>query len=381
MRLVAYLIAITWAIYCYSNTYFFLPNYLNIHEFPKELTGILVGAFYVATTIVRPFGGLITERAGIKVTLITTTIICTLAAALKFFTLSFVPLLLIRILMGFSFGIFVVALTTYQSLVIPEESRGVAFAYISIGSLGCLVTVVPLADLLLSNSYEKLFLSLPIIAAFFCIILSIKLPPMPETVKKTTENQEWGTWKELYQNTPFWRIVTSNALFNLCDAANIYLPAFAVAMGLVPTSFAISTGIGAFTARTLGGKIFAVFPRYALIGPSLFTMALSLILSTYATNNTTFFICGLLFGVGMGYGYPSQLSLIGDLAPAKLRAKLSSLVHFCIDTGWFIIPLYMGFVTPRIGEVGAFKVLSVICMISGVIVTLIWSRYKKINQA
>jgi len=92
-------------------------------------------------------------------------------------------------------------------------------------------------------------------------------------------------------------------------------------------------------------------------------------------------MCGLLFGVGMGYGYPAQLSLIGDLAPAKLRAKLSSLVHFCIDTGWFIVPLYMGFVIPRIGEVGAFKILSITCMISGIFVTIMWSRYEKSKQA
>jgi MFS family permease len=377
MKLIAYLIAITWAVYCYSNTYFFMPIYLDLHAFPKELTGMLVGAFYAATTLVRPFGGFITERVGIKKTLIITAIICISAATLKFFTLSFTPLLLIRILMGCSFGTFIVALTTYQSLVVPEESRGVAFAYISIGSLGCLLTVVPLADFLLANSYENLFLSLPVIAAIICITLSIKLPQLPENVKKTAESQEWGTWKELYQNTPFWRIVTSNALFNLCDAANIYLPALAVAMGLVPSSFAISTGIGAFTARTFGRKVFTVFPRYALAGPSLFTMALSLYLSTYATDNTQFFLCGLLFGVGMGYGYPAQLSLIGDLAPAKLRAKLSSLVHFCIDTGWFIIPLYMGFVIPHIGEVGAFKALSIICMISGIFVTVMWRQYEK----
>ena len=380
MRLVFYLIAITWAIYCYSNSYFFMPNYLDLHEFPKELTGMLVGAFYAATTLVRPFGGFITERVGIRKILLISAVTCVCAAALKFTTLSFVPLLLIRILMGCSFGIFVVALTTYQSLVIPEESRGVAFAYISIGSLGCLVTVVPLADLLLSRQLEKLYLCLPIIAATFCIILSLKLPPLPENVKKATENQEWGTWSELYNDTPFWRIVISNALFNLCDAANIYLPVFAVAMGLIPSSFSVAIGIGALTVRTLGRKVFIIFPRYSLAGPSLFVMALSLILSSYVTNNALFFMCGLLFGAGMGYGYPAQLSLIGDLAPAKLRAKLSSLVHFCIDISWFIIPLYMGYAIPLIGEVGAIKALSIICIISGILVTIMWRRYEKSSQ-
>jgi MFS family permease len=209
----------------------------------------------------------------------------------------------------------------------------------------------------------------------------MKLPPLPENIKKTAENQEWGTWRELYEDTPFWRIVISNALFNLCDAANIYLPAFAIAMGLIPSSFSIAVGIGAFTVRTLGKKVFTVFPRYALAGPSLIIMALSLILSSFASSNELFFMCGLLFGVGMGYGYPSQLSLIGDLAPAKLRAKLSSLVHFCIDISWFIIPLYMGFAIPQIGEVGAIKALSIVCMISGILVTVMWRRYEKSSQA
>ena len=377
MRLIAYLIAITWAIYCFSNTYFFMPIYLDLHEFPKELTGILVGAFYAATTLVRPFGGIITERVGIRKILIVSAIICVCAAFLKYFTLSFMPLLLIRILMGCSFGTFVVALTTYQSLIIPEESRGVAFAYISIGSLGCLATVVPLADLLLLYSYEKLYLLLPVIAALICIFLSLKLPPLPENVLKTPENRVWGTWKELYEDTPFWRIVASNALFSLCDAANIYLPTFAIAMGLIPSSFSIATVIGAFTARTLGRKVFTIFPRYALAGPSLFFMALSLFLSARVASNTLFFTCGLLFGVGMGYGYPVQLSLIGDLAPAKLRAKLSSLVHFCIDISWFIIPLYMGFAIPHIGEVGAIKALSIICMVFGILVSIMWRKYAK----
>jgi len=358
-----------------------MPVYLDLNGFPKELTGILVGAFYVATTLVRPIGGFITERAGIKITLITSASICIFAAALKFFTLSFTPLLLIRILMGCSFGTFIVALTTYQSLTVPEESRGVTFAYISIGSLACLVTVVPLADLFLSLSFEKLFLSLSMMTAVLCLILSIKLPPLPDKVKSATENKKWGTWRELYENTPFWRIVASNALFNICDAANIYLPAFAIALGLVPSSFAVSIAIAAFTARTLGKNVFTIFPRYALAGPSLFIMALSLFLSTYATSNALFSICGMIFGVGMGYGYPAHLSLIGDLAPEKLRAKLSSLVHFCIDTGWFIIPLYMGFAIPRIGEVGAFKALSIVCMISGVLVTVMWTRYGKVKQA
>jgi hypothetical protein len=51
-----------------------------------------------------------------------------------------------------------------------------------------------------------------------------------------------------------------------------------------------------------------------------------------------------------------------------------------ISIFWFLIPLYMGFATPHIGEVGAFKLLSIVCMISGIFVTAMWSRYEKSKQ-
>jgi hypothetical protein len=79
----------------------------------------------------------------------------------------------------------------------------------------------------------------------------------------------------------------------------------------------------------------------------------------------------------MGYGFPAHLALIGDLAPARLRAKMSALVYFCYDISWFVLPVYVGFATPRIGETGALGVLSVICAISGIGVTVMWKAWSK----
>jgi hypothetical protein len=40
----------------------------------------------------------------------------------------------------------------------------------------------------------------------------------------------------------------------------------------------------------------------------------------------------------------------------------------------------MGFTIPKIGEVGAIKALSIICMISGILVTAMWRRYEKTSR-
>lgn len=372
-RIIVYLIAITWAVYCYSNAFFFFPLYLGIYEFPKEITGVLVAAFYATTTIVRPIGGWVAERVGIRRTLILSGIVCLLSVSLKFVAISFWSLLFIRLLMGCGFGIFVVALTTYQSLVIPEKKRGTAFGFISIGSLCCLFTVVPLADFLIAYSYPNLFLTLPVIVSIICIWLSMRLPPLAEGLK-FSKNNEWGTWRELYNETPFWRISVSNLLFSLCDAANIYIPVLGVTLGLIPSSFAVANGLGALTVRTLGRKVFDLFPRYYLAGPSLLTMAVALCLTTVVTNNLLFFCCGFLFGIGMGYGYPAHLAMVGDLAAPKLRAKLSSLVHLCTDISWFLLPVYVGFMSKYTGELGSFKIFAAVCVLSGIFVTFMWRQ-------
>jgi MFS family permease len=124
-------------------------------------------------------------------------------------------------------------------------------------------------------------------------------------------------------------MAVSCALFGLCDASIVYLPTLALAMGLVPSSFVVANGLGALVIRIWGREFFNRYPRYVFAGPSLVVMAFFLYMSATAANNLWLFICGFFYGMGMGYGYPAHLALIGDLAPTRLRAKSSALVYFC----------------------------------------------------
>ena len=180
--LVSYLIWTTWAIYSYSNVFFMLAPYLTLKGFSPEFAGILVGGFYAATTLARPLGGWIAERAGIRATLIVSAFLCLGVALFMFAASSFWSLLSTRLVMGCAYGVFVVVLTTYQSLAIPEEIRWRSFALITLGSLGCLFTVVPFADWLLARGRAALFLTVPVLAAGLCVILSFRLPSLSKNL-------------------------------------------------------------------------------------------------------------------------------------------------------------------------------------------------------
>ena len=65
-RLILSLLIINFAIYSYSNAFFFLAPYLAGRGYSAASAGILVGVFYAATTAVRPVGSWITERIGVR---------------------------------------------------------------------------------------------------------------------------------------------------------------------------------------------------------------------------------------------------------------------------------------------------------------------------
>ncbi|GHT02468.1 hypothetical protein AGMMS50276_32400 [Synergistales bacterium] len=371
---VLYLMVTTWAIYSYSNVFFLFGPYLEKIGFSPETTGILLGAFYAATTLTRPLGGFITEFAGISRALFFSGAICLAAAMFNFVTMSFAPLLLIRIAMGAAFSVFVVALTTYQSISIPEEKRGMIFALVTIGSLACLFTVVPLVDILLQNGHDTLFLAIPVSMAALCVAMSRYLPPAPKISK---DDEKWGTWGELYHETPFWRIVASCTMFGLCDASVVSLPALLQSMNLSSSSFFVANGLGALVMRTFGMKFFNTHARFMVAGPSLIVMAVFLYMTTLAGNNVQLFIYAFFYGAGMGYGFPAHLSLVGDLAPARLRSKSSVLVHFCNDSGWFILPVYVGVITSLIGAAGAFRAMAALCAMFGVGLSIMWVLYNR----
>ncbi|MDR2523419.1 MAG: MFS transporter [Synergistaceae bacterium] len=373
MRLIAYLIATTWAIYSCSNVFFLFAPYLERSGFPPEDAGVLVGAFYGATTLARVLGGWAVERAGIRRAMAASAFLCLGAALLNFTASSFWFFLWIRLVMGCAYGVFVVALTTYQSLVIPEEIRGLAFAFITLGALSCLFTVVPLADWLLAQGHDKAFLALPVGAALLCAVLAFRLPP----VTSDAGEQSWGTWGEFCRNSPYWRIAASCVFFGLCDASIVYIPALVLSMGLAPSSFVVANGLGALAMRTLARGFFNRHPRYVFAGPSLLIMAVFLYLTPLAEDNLELFAYGFFYGVGMGYGFPAHLALIGDLAPARLRAKSSTLVYFCYDVSFFLLPVIMGFVAPMLGKTGAFQLLGLLCIASGVGVTAMWALFAK----
>jgi ACDE family multidrug resistance protein len=378
--LIPFLFMANFAVYAFSNTFFFLAPYLQSQGMSSSDAGLIVSVFYAATTFARPVGGWIVERCGVRRSMIASSFGCAVAsAAFAFLGSDPVPLVTVRVLTGGCFSVFVVAMTTYQAISVPEEIRGASFALVTIGSVFPLFTVVPFSDFLLRTGSSVLFLSMPPIAAAACLLLSVRLRPiaLPTT---GNDRRSWGTYGDLFQTTPAVRMATSCLLFGLCDASIVYLSSFALGKGLVPSAFMIPNAIGATLIRFFGRDLFNRLPRTRLAGPSFALMAVCLVATSYASSNLLFAFCGLVYGMGMGYAFPAHLSFTGDLVPANLRAKASSLVFFSMDFSWFLLPLYMGYAAEAFGIVPSFRAFAFFCVAASLFITWIWIPPNKTRQ-
>lgn len=378
-RLILSLLIINFAIYSYSNAFFFLAPYLAGRGYSAASAGILVGVFYAATTAVRPVGSWITERIGVRKSMIWSSGVCIACAlALQLYQGAFGWFVGVRVVMGLAYSIFMVALTTYQALVIEESKRGLGFVLVSVGSLIPMFTVVPLTDYLVRSGLDRFFMILPLAAAALSFSLALRLRPARfQGSPGQDQPMEWGTYGDLFRETPAGKIVFSCFFFGLCDASIVFIGTVLLEKGLVPSWFIFSLGAGALFVRTAGRNLFNRYQRTVFAGPSFLVMALCLLGLAFADSSLGLVFWGFFYGMGMGYGYPAHLALTADLAAPRLRAKASALVHFSMDLSWFILPLYMGFGCTLLGTRQAFLLFTLLCIATAVMTTVMWLPGKK----
>ena len=370
------LMTMNFAIYSYANVFFLLASFLAARGFSVESAGILVGAFYGATTLVRPVGSWMTEKLGVERSMVFSSLLCLGAALLLWLRQEpFIFLAFLRILMGVGFSVFVVALTTCQSLSLEESRRGLAFVMVSVGSLCPMLTVLPLSDLLIRTGHHRLYLFLPVAASLLCLLLVLRpRRDMEKAARRESLPLHWGTFRDLLRESPAVRMALSCFLFGLCDSAIVFVGSLFAERGLAASWFILPDAAGALLVRVLGRHIFNRLPRTSIAGPAFLLMAVSLLGISAAETKWPTAVLGFLYGLGMGFGYPAHLALTADLAAPPLRAKASALVHFFMDLSWFVLPLYMGFGSAMFGTARAFRLFALFCTGASLFVTAMWRQ-------
>ncbi|MCF7935922.1 MAG: MFS transporter [Synergistales bacterium] len=359
-KTIARITGATYGIMCFGNIYFLLAPYLVQHGVTAADTiGWILGMYFATSTLTRPFGAWVVERFDFRPTLVTAALICAAGSAGVALAGNNVAAILVwRALTGFGSSLYVVGLTTYQTLVIPDETRGSAFTFISAGNIAPLVTIVPVAEWILHHGHPQLYIWLPTVAALACLVLAFSLQPPP--MEQGGGKRDWGTYREVFTHRPVRVLFLTVVLFAFIDASVVSIASLAMERGLM-ASFFISGNAGmAVAIRMLGFKLMDRLPRLRLPPLAFACTSLTLMGATFADSNLAFGVWGVLFGIAMGFGFPLNLALIGDVAPPRLRPKVTSLVWFCMAGSFFLSPVVTGYLATWAGPSVAFRILATV---------------------
>jgi MFS family permease len=359
-------------IHCAEQAYLVYGNVLQGYGISHEWTGWILGVFFMAVMITRPLGGWILENFGIRRTLVWSGAVCFVGCASLLLTKSAPLLLLGRAFSGVGFGVYTTGLFSHQAICVSEKTRGAMFAILATGGILPMATVAPLGEWLILGSHETLYLAMGPALSAICWFCGGRVLTPRSVSAKTAEMRDigktWGTYRDLLSSRVFVVLSLTGMLVSLVDAIVVSLSLLASERGLVASYFLAGGSVTAVIVRVAGAPLLNVLPRSVLLAPCGILISCGMLLISLAPSNGSFIVGGVLYGIGIGAGWPMLHALISDTLDSSLRPKGTASALLLYDAGWFLTPLMVGYLSSVIGIAWTFAALS---LLSGVFLTLL----------
>lgn len=333
-----------------------------------------MSVFNLCSTLGRPLGARATERIGIRKTVLWTSGFVAVFTLPLAFTEQPLLLLALRGAAGAFWGVSMVAISLYQSLSIPAEKRGSAYAWVAIAYVFPQVTVFPLADWFASLESLLGYFILGTAVETVVVFTAVPLPPV-RRAEGRSGFRPWGKWSELSSVPGFWAVLTAMFLFAFVNASTLqYFPTFLVMKGYSASIFIVPNALTAMGLRLLAYRIMDRIDRKTLIGPVVAAMGLVLTFLPFAPSGEWFVAGGIAYGVAMGMAFPIILALMPDIFPDHLRPKGISICFFAIDIGYILSPFFLGYGGEIFGLGTILSAAGVIGLIGGMALYCSWRK-------
>jgi len=356
------------------------------------MTGWIIAMYSLAAMLTRPLGGWLLENFGIRKILVWSGLLSFIGCLLffanesatlllvgralsgAFFGVYFIEpatlILIGRAFSGAAFGIYSMGIFSHQALCVSEKRRGAMFSLLVVGSVLPMGAVAPLGEWLLHNSLTTLYLAVgPALSVLCCFFGGrVKTQVAREAAGEGDDRdgrrpaigdgKNWGSYRELFSSRAFLFLIMTGTVIALVDALTITLSLLTAEKGLVISFFFASVSVTALIVRLPLASLLNAFPRVPLIAPSGMLMAISMILISLLPSNGALVVGGILFGAGLGAGWPMYQALISDILAPLLRPKGTAAALLLYDIGFFISPLIVGYFLPRIGTSATFAMIA-----------------------
>lgn len=347
----------------FSNVSYFLPVYYKqIGIASADAAGWLVASFYITSVISRPFLGNVVSVFGFKKSFYAAGALCvTSSIGIALSGTHFIPALVFRGVFGVGSSLFQIGLATYQAIAFSREERGRAFSLIMAGGLAPMMTLLPIADYLLQHRWNNAYIIFPILICLGAALVTPRIPglddaPLPRVARGSGRDHLSGFVK-CFRVRALRLAFLAMLTFSVTDAAAAFMGTMTEHYGLMASFFLSSNAIIGVVMRLFGGRILDRYPREKIASVTTCLTASSLLFASFSPTGGSLMALGMVYGVGMGFGFPAHLALVSDCAPAELQPQAISFSWFVMGCSFAFVPLLSGWLAELSNPVLAYRMI------------------------
>ena len=354
-----------------------LPLFLDAQfHADKDIIGLVLSGYVVATLLVRPFSGFMVDCFNRKKVLVICFFVFFICFAGYIGASTLLAFAIVRTFHGIPFGASTVANSTVAIDVLPASRRNEGIGFYGLSN-NLAMAVAPSVGIWLyhaTDNFPLLFwISLIVALAGFITVSTIKLRPRDIVKAKPAISLDH------FFLTRAWLMAANICLFGLCwGVMGNYVAIFA------QEKLEMTEGIGIFFLVLSAGLMLSRFMGRKALREGRITesclqgVALSsagYLLFALALGPWSFYLSALLVGLGNGRMYPSFLSMFVRVARHDQRGTANSSILISWDLGMGIGILMGGFIAQYVNYSAAFWIVAIIQITGSLLYALFTRRF------
>lgn len=313
--------------------YFLLPTMpvyaMKVFGADKSQVGYIIGFYTLSAVAVRPFAGYALDSVGRKKVFLAALAVFALIIGSYYLAASFLFLLLLRLLHGFSWGVVTTGGGTIVADIVPPERRGEGLGYFGL-SMTLAMALGPVLGLRVmgGGQYGRLFLSAMLLAAAaFLLAGRINYPRLPLTRRPVS-------WHAFFENrvipiaviTYFTTLVYGGVVSFIIlyseeigiKNGGVFFLAYAAAMSLV---------------RPWAGRLLDRRGPGPVITAGFLSTITGFLLLSASRGMPGFVAAAVVIGAGNGMVWPTIQTMVINMVEPQRRGVANSTYFSALDLG------------------------------------------------
>lgn len=310
------------------------PLYLQLNHFSGMAVGSLVASFMLASLVIRPLVGKLSDEINKRSLMLVGIILFGLCPLLYLLTKDPILLYVIRLMHGVGFALFYTSSTSYLVSLIPAERKAEGISYYSNAIKIAMAFSPGLALLMVQQKHlaEVFLLSAGISALVAICILLLQQPGKITTAKKG----KLFNGKALFPG--FIMAANSLAFGALIPFAPLLFAEKQVELG---QWFYTTYAVFLIASRFLTGRLSDRYGRASVLLPGMFLVIVSVFLLSWTNNAAWLLAMAGLYGLSAGTVQPSLMAMASEKASkdeqGSAMATFTMLNDLGIAAGSFIM--------------------------------------------